>query len=255
MSIIYEINAHNYKKIVNIMNSGFIVDNHHITMLYNSFTSYLYYPSEQYTNGLNILHLFLRNINKINLKEIFDYIKKHNNKTGDYLEQFVEMIFNFAIDQINMEIIISLVKANIYIKDLDRFSLNYGKELYDKCFIYGYCLHYLERFTHVPRNVIIMRELPRINIHTIDLLKGTNIKTTGGTCSYNQAEKFICNNNLAYDGYYLQNYYRFYKKYHHTRDIFTPYDIYNNTVTTVINWTRITTYIDFDYLDKYYIDF
>lgn len=255
MSIRYEINAHNYKKVLTIVNNKTTINNNHIVMLYNSFIYYPHYSSEQYMNGLNILHLFLRNINNINLKEIFESIKKHDNKTSDYLEQLVEMIFNFAPEQVNIDIIVLLVKANIYIKHLERFSLKYDKVLYDKCFIYGYCLEYLEKFTHVPRNVIIMRELPRINIHTVAFLKNTNIKTFGGTCSNNQAEKFICNNNLVYDGYYLQNYYRYYRKYHHTRNIFTPYDIYDNIVTTVVNWKRITTYIDFEYLDKYYIDF
>lgn len=216
---------HQYDIIEDAVNTSFI-DNLCISTLYNSYV-YYEYPTinNDYNDGLKILHLLLLNINNIDLELICKNLKKIKEGNIDYLNQFINIILEFSPNQVSYNIIALLNKVGIAVCDLSRFNLTYGKELYDACFSNkgGIHIYYLEKFNHVPKNIIIMRELPRIRYYGEYYIKtffDIKISRYHGVTK-TQAEIFIKNNNLQYDGYFLQNYNIYYNCAH--KISFTPY--------------------------------
>lgn len=192
-----------YDIVQDAVNSGVIITLDYVVLLYEACTSYADFILDKYIPRVaNILNILLINLQNTDSTHVY---KRLNSNDKDYVfnNLFVEAITSYA--NVDYNYIRCLVKNGFYLKDIERYGLTYGKEIYHIYYYYQFPLYYLERCDHVSKKILMLREIANVNLD-INSVKFINDNGGAKTKKYNEINiaAFIKKHNLKPDGYFYE---------------------------------------------------
>jgi hypothetical protein len=145
---------HRYLLVRDMIESGYAVKEKYLVKFINNIPES--YDVRNFDSYKLTLILLVNNIKNLSVIDIVPQLYCGYRASGHlYLGLLSEI---FLPQHITYDVVALYCKHVYYIPNLERFGLEYGKELYDALFLLPRIpLYYLERFTHVPKDTLVNR--------------------------------------------------------------------------------------------------
>jgi hypothetical protein len=150
------VKSHRYLVINSIIENGYLVEEKHLIKFIHS--KAFYYHVKDFENYKYTLMLLINNIKNLSVIDVIPKLYR-GYRRGEHI--FFDLLQKvFLPSQITYDVVALYCKHIYYIPNLENYGLKYEKELYDAIFLLPRIpLYYLERFTHVSKDVLVNRFL------------------------------------------------------------------------------------------------